>query len=659
MSAILTKLRNVLVPAETKKSDDGRDQWPSRTAFLLASLGGAVGQGNIIRYPSQVFNNVGLQWFIPYLMAIFLLAIPTLILEVAIGQAYRGGAVAAYNNMNRRLRGVGLASIMVSAVVVVYFVIILVWIMTYFRHSFTSPLPWTDRTEEFYYTQVLRQVDPTPGVISPNGVESFFSYSGMGLIGEAVGWSAFIWFCVYLCMFNGVGITGRAAYFTMALPIFMTIILLGRCCSLENAGRGIKLYFATWDSDSIASGQLWQTATGQVFFSTGVGFGYYIAYASYNSKWANAVQDATIIVCSNCLFETIAAFAVFGVVGYLDINPSNTPRLGAFEIGFLTYPAAIAAMPGANFWAVLFFLTLMLLGISSTYPMLDVIVTAIMDRYHHKVARPLVAAVLVVVAFLISLMYCTQFGYYLLDGVDRWINNLALVFVVWSELSLSTTVYRFKDVFTETGKPAWTIYNGGYFLGQILGVAVGHSVSGGAGAGLGIGIYVLGAVISVFLCKTPSAPAPRFWNNNAYLKRFWFLAFYSGNQLRRDLNVIVGSGKNWNIPVFWSPLIRYVSAPILFIVYSLAYPEFWTLRNDPVYVFGFILAHFCLIFAVVALVLPRYYDVFVPMHRLDDGKRIAAPGVLENLIVGQAEDAAEAGSRSPKSSDDELKGEKP
>ncbi len=236
-------------------------------------------------------------------------------------------------------------------------------------------------------------------------------------------------------------------------------------------------------------------------------------------------------MCSNCLFETVAAFAVFGVVGYLDINPSNTPRLGAFEIGFLTYPAAIAAMPGANFWAVLFFLTLMLLGISSTYPMLDVIVTAIMDRYHHKLARPLVAAVLVVVAFLISLMYCTQFGYYLLDGVDRWINNLALVFVVWSELSLSTTVYRFKDVLMETGKPAWTIYNGGYFLGQILGVAVGHSVSGGAGAGLGIGIYVLGAVISVFLCKTPSAPAPRFWNNNAYLKRFWFLAFYSVSPL--------------------------------------------------------------------------------------------------------------------------------
>lgn len=44
---------------DKKKSEDGRDQWPNRAAFLLASVGGAIGQGNIIRYPSQVFNNVG------------------------------------------------------------------------------------------------------------------------------------------------------------------------------------------------------------------------------------------------------------------------------------------------------------------------------------------------------------------------------------------------------------------------------------------------------------------------------------------------------------------------------------------------------------------------------------------------------------------------
>lgn len=76
--------------SDGKKSEDGRDQWSSRTAYVLASMGGAVGFGNLLRYPSQVFNNNGLQWFIPYLMAITLLAIPVLILEISLGQAYRG-----------------------------------------------------------------------------------------------------------------------------------------------------------------------------------------------------------------------------------------------------------------------------------------------------------------------------------------------------------------------------------------------------------------------------------------------------------------------------------------------------------------------------------------------------------------------------------------
>ncbi|KAG9748263.1 hypothetical protein KCU73_g7132, partial [Aureobasidium melanogenum] len=88
---------------EPEKSEDGRDQWPSRAAFLLAAMGGCAGQGNLLRYPSVVYNNYGLQWFIPYLLAVFLIAIPALVLEIAIGQTYRGGSVIAFNNINRRL----------------------------------------------------------------------------------------------------------------------------------------------------------------------------------------------------------------------------------------------------------------------------------------------------------------------------------------------------------------------------------------------------------------------------------------------------------------------------------------------------------------------------------------------------------------------------
>jgi solute carrier family 6 GABA transporter-like protein 1 len=216
----------------------------------------------------------------------------------------------------------------------------------------------------------------------------------------------------------------------------MTIIFVGRALSLENAGEGVALVWRTWRSNQLASGTVWQTAVGQVFFSTGIGLGYFTSYASYNQKHSNAVMDAVLICVSNVLFENFAAFAVFGVVGFLGRWPEENDTL----------PAAVSQMPGAKLWVVLLFFTLVVLGFSSAFVMLDVVVTLICDSGMVKASRPMVVTVLTVVSFFMSIPYCTEFGYYLLDGVDRWVNNVALIFVVWSEVSSVTTVCRWRDI---------------------------------------------------------------------------------------------------------------------------------------------------------------------------------------------------------------------
>ncbi|KAL2073520.1 hypothetical protein VTL71DRAFT_10846 [Oculimacula yallundae] len=607
-----------------KTSADGRDQWPSRASFVLASMGGCAGMGNLLRFPSQVYNNNGLQWFIPYLMAIFIIAIPVLVLEIAIGQAYRGGSVVAYNNINRRLKGVGLSLLYTAFVVGPYFVANLSWIMIYFRNSFTSPLPWTGRGEEFYMKDVVANVDPIPAA---PGSGSWVQYPGTDLIGETVGWAAFTWFLVWLCIFRGVGLTGRVVYFTMGLPIIITIVLIGRSASLPNAGRGIKLYVGEFNGDQLGRGQIWQTACGQVFFSTGVGFGYFTSYASYNQKFSNAVMDSILIVCSNALFECIAAFAVFGVIGFLGMTPTPGERVGSFTIGFITLPLAVTEMPGANFWAIALFFTLMVLGFSSAFAMLDAAVTLAMDA-QKRVPRWAVVSILVVISFLLTLMYCTQFGFYLLDGVDRWLNDVALVFVVWSECISATTIYRIKDVIGQVGKPAFAIYNIGFLGAMVFGVAVAHAVSPGAGAGLGFGLFVAGTILAVWLAKIPDSAVPKFWSKSVGLKKFYYLAFYSGNMLRNDLNLIVGTGKNWKIPVVWAPILRYIGAPILAIVYGFSYPAFYQNRNDPVHIFGFAVGHLALVMIALGLIVPSWFDIFIPVERRNEGKVPYAPGVI-------------------------------
>lgn len=230
-----------------------------------------AGQGNLLRYPSVVYNNYGLQWFIPYLMAVTLVAIPALVLEISIGQAYRGGTVIAFNNIHRRLKGVGLGPVFVSFIVCQYFTVNLAWIMNYFRNSFISPLPWTGRIDDFYNNDVIANPPPNTGSLSADGksVLSYTGYPDIGLVGETVGWSAFVWFLIWVSIFRGVGLTGRVVYFTMGLPIVTTIIFVGRSLALENAKEGVRLLWATWRSDQLANPTVWQTAIGQVFFSTG------------------------------------------------------------------------------------------------------------------------------------------------------------------------------------------------------------------------------------------------------------------------------------------------------------------------------------------------------------------------------------------------------
>lgn len=135
-----------------------------------------------------MYNNYGLQWFIPYFLAIFLIAIPALILEIAIGQAYRGGTVIAFNNIHRRLKGIGLGPVIVSFIVVQYFTVNLAWIMVYFRSSFLSPLPWTGRIDDFYNNDVIANPEPNMGELSADGksVLSYTSYPNIGLVGETV-----------------------------------------------------------------------------------------------------------------------------------------------------------------------------------------------------------------------------------------------------------------------------------------------------------------------------------------------------------------------------------------------------------------------------------------------------------------------------------------
>ncbi|CAG2174364.1 unnamed protein product, partial [Oppiella nova] len=113
-----------------KDPDDGRESWDSKLQFMLATIGYAVGLGNVWRFPYLAQKNGG--------------GIPVFYLELAIGQRLRKGAIGAWNLISVYAGGIGLASAVVSFNVALYYNTIIAWCIFYFYHSFKSPLPWSD-----------------------------------------------------------------------------------------------------------------------------------------------------------------------------------------------------------------------------------------------------------------------------------------------------------------------------------------------------------------------------------------------------------------------------------------------------------------------------------------------------------------------------------
>ena len=84
-----------------------RGEWSSRLAFYMATIGAAVGFGNVWRFPGLAVKYGGGAFFIPYVMALFLLGIPLAILEIGFGQYFQTGDIGVFGTFHPRLRGVG------------------------------------------------------------------------------------------------------------------------------------------------------------------------------------------------------------------------------------------------------------------------------------------------------------------------------------------------------------------------------------------------------------------------------------------------------------------------------------------------------------------------------------------------------------------------
>lgn len=390
-----------------------RETWGSRSGFILAAVGSAIGLGNIWRFPYMAYDNGGGAFLIPYFIAMLIAGIPFMMLEFGLGHKFRGSAPRIFTSISKRWEWLGWWQVLVAFVIACYYVVVIAWAIDYFILSFNQG--WTADPKGFFFGAFLGLTD---------------SPLNMGDIQWKIfAASTFAWIVAFISVFTGVrGGIERANKIFMPLLFILVLVFIGRVISLDGAADGINWLFRP-DFSALTSGKVWSAAFGQIFYSLSLGFAIMLSYSSYLPKKSDVSNNACMTVFINCGFSLLAGIMIFSVLGYMAAKQGvaiSDVAGGGVGLAFVTLPTAINLMPMPAFFGVLFFLALTFAGISSMISILEAVISAIID----KMAMPRKAAAILVcgIGFIISTVFSTGGGLLLLDIVDHFVNNFGILF---------------------------------------------------------------------------------------------------------------------------------------------------------------------------------------------------------------------------------------
>jgi len=319
-----------------------RELWSSRWGFLLASVGFAVGLGNIWRFPFVTGVNGGGAFLLIYLVCALLISLPLLISEFAIGRFGRGSSTGSYRNVavragrSRKWGAAGTLAVFCVFVILSYYSVITGWTFDYFIRA------------------SLGQFDGLDAL----GSGSMFAEL-TGSPGRLLFWNTLVYLLIAVILRQGVqkGVERAARVLMPAMFLALVIMLIYSAIEGDMPAAAAFLLEPDWSKVSF---QMVMAALGQAFYSIGIGLAGMIVFGSYMPDDFSVPRSAVLIILIDTTVALLAGFMIFPIVFANGMEPSAGPGLL-----FQTLPLAFGQMPGGHLFGAIFFVLLIVAALSS------------------------------------------------------------------------------------------------------------------------------------------------------------------------------------------------------------------------------------------------------------------------------------------------------
>lgn len=282
-----------------------RAKFGSRFGVIAAVGGSVVGLGNIWRFPYLCGENGGAAFLIVYIAISFMIAIPIMLSEFAIGRSSRSNPMHAYSSLSKK-RSWGLAGLLgiaTSIVILSFYSVIAGWALEFLRESIADNF----------------------GGSSPEAIKSNLNT----FINS--GWRPLVWTLVFVIATGAVVLGGvekgieRINKILMPLLFLILIGLVINSTTLSGFSDGVSFLFSP-DFSKI-NGTVILKALGQAFFSLSLGMGSMIIYGSYIKRQERTMKLAATVSVTDVTVAVLSGLAIFPAVFSFGINPTSGPEL--------------------------------------------------------------------------------------------------------------------------------------------------------------------------------------------------------------------------------------------------------------------------------------------------------------------------------------------
>lgn len=331
-----------------------REGFGSSFGLLAASVGSAIGLGNIWRFPYVTGKYGGGAFLIIYLIIVATIGLPLMLSEFIIGREGQSDAIGSFKKLDSKKPWYlsGVLGVLAAFFILSYYGVVAGWTLQYVVSSITNS--FAGQSSETIEAMFL-------GFISHPYKPIFWQIIFMTITG--------------LIVATGVE-KGIEKFAKIMVPVlFILIIILDiKALSLPGSMEGIKFLFKP-DFSKI-DGKVVLAALGHAFYSLSLGMGIMITYGSYIGKNENLGKTALQISILDTIIALLAGIAIFPAVFAFGVDPGQGPGLV-----FITLPNVFNQMTGGYFFSILFFVLLALAALTSTMSLLEVVVAYLVDSF--------------------------------------------------------------------------------------------------------------------------------------------------------------------------------------------------------------------------------------------------------------------------------------